>query len=136
MAGNISPSSLGHNQSHDQLVYCEGKSWWSKQRSHWKRRVNLRRQWWVTLLTCTHTHTHMHTNTHTYTCIHSHTQTQMCANAYTQVAIWSLMISILQEKRLPLSLHLALLAEEAKGLRSPNVVVPGPHSKPRPTRLL
>ena len=32
-------------QSHDQLVHCEGKSWCSKQRSHRKRRVNLRRQW-------------------------------------------------------------------------------------------
>ena len=69
-------------------------------------------------------------HTHTY----AHTQT--CAHVYTQVAICSLMVSIVQEKRLSLSLHQAPLAEEAKGLRSPNVVVPGPHSKPRPTRPL
>ena len=57
---------------------------------------------------------------------HTHVRT------HTQVAICSLIVSIVQEKRLPLSLHQAPLAEEAKGLRSPNVVEPGPHSKPRP----
>ena len=82
----------------------------------------------------THTYTHIHT--HTCTCRHTHTRMHTHAHAYTQVAICSLMVSILQEKRLSLSLQQAPLAEEAKGLRIPNVVVPGPHSKPRPTRPL
>ena len=83
-----------------------------------------------------HTHTHTYTHTHTHTHMHMQTHTHTHAHAYTQVAICSLMVSIVQEKRLSLSLHQTPLAEEAKGLRSPNVVVPGPHSKSRPTHPL
>ena len=83
-----------------------------------------------------HAHTHTHTHIHTHTHMHMQTHTHTHAHAYTQVAICSLMVSIVQEKRLSLSLHQTPLAEEAKGLRSPNVVVPGPHSKSRPTHPL
>ncbi len=79
-------------------------------------------KWIIMVHACSLTHTHTHTHTHTCT----------------QVAVCSLTIFIVQGRRLLLlwNLRWAPLAEEAEGLWSPHVVVPGPHSEPQRAHLL